>query len=307
MRKMILLLISLFFCTQVNASPLTLTDLDHLNANIAPVPHGQLEYYEFGDGQPIVLISGYATGVASWNREFLLALAKQYKVIIFNNRDIGQSIIHSTTYTTIALAEDTYRLITKLKLNKPYVIGISMGGMIAQQLAIRHAEDLGGLILINTAIAGHEAIPPKANVQDFILHTPNNLLIRYVDAVRYIAPPHWRLYMAYKLYQDHFIPHGANETLRTSPTILAMQQQLILGWSKNTTAALQLRHLQLPTLILNGGADEVIPPINSDILKANIPHAQLVRFKEGGHVMMYQFPVQIAQAIDKFIAQKKLA
>ena len=62
----------------------------------------------------------------------------------------------------------------------------------------------------------------------------------------------------------------------------------------------------MPVLILNGTADAVIPPINSSILVQTIPHAELIRWKDGGHAMIYQYPKQIAQCIDNFIRQMNL-
>jgi pimeloyl-ACP methyl ester carboxylesterase len=136
---------------------LTADGLKSLHANYAPVKDGRIEYYRLGVGSPIILLPGYVTDISSWNRSFLAALAKHHELIILNNRNVGGSVVHSTQYEAKYLAEDTYQLIQYLELKKPTILGISMGGMLAQQLAVLHSDQIGPVILINTAIAGQQA------------------------------------------------------------------------------------------------------------------------------------------------------
>lgn len=289
-------LIALCLCLSTTAFAI---NIDHIQPSYYKTHDGQIEYFRFGHGAPLVFISGYATGVSSWNRELLTELAKTHEIILFDNRDIGGSQFKSPSYTSQDLANDTFALIHYLHLNKPVVIGISMGGMITQQVAALHENALGGIVLINTAIAGQQSVPPDSTVQEFILNTPSNLIRRYIGAVRIISPPNWRLYMAYKLAQDHFRV-DRNETLNTPDAILHKQQKLILGWAADNKTAKRIASLSIPALILSGDMDQVIPPINSHILASTIPHATLYHWKNGGHVMIYQFPIQIAKAIDQF-------
>ena len=130
-----------------------------------PVQQGQIEYYRFGHGSPVVLIPGYATDVTSWNREFLTKLAEKHQFILLNNRNVAGSPIHSNSYRSEDLANDVYLLIKKLDLKKPAVVGISMDGMIAQQLAVLHQKSLVQLILINTSIAGSQAVHPDPVIE----------------------------------------------------------------------------------------------------------------------------------------------
>ena len=272
-----------------------------LSPHYSLIQKGQIEYYQFGHGSPIILIAGYATDVTSWNSEFLATLAEQHQVIVFNNRNIGKSLVQSSSYENKDLANDTYQLIQNLKLKKPAVIGISMGGMIAQELAILHPEKLGQLILINTAIAGKDAIHPSPAVEKKMMNMPANKLGRYFVAVNLFFPTSCKLKMAYALAAQRFIPTNYIEI--DPQAIMPQQRQLVMNWIHDDAAAKKIKKLDLPVLILNGESDVVIPPDNSVILADTIPNAQLIRWKQGGHAMIYQFPQQIANEVDEFITE----
>lgn len=294
--------LSLMWSTSLYAYNVNL--LKTQTAHILPIKNGKLVYYRFGHGTPIVLICGYATNVSSWNRYFLAKLAQHHEVIVFDNRNVGDSLIRSKQYSAADLANDTDQLIQKLKLNKPTVIGISMGGMIAQQLAVAHPNDVGHLVLINTAIAGHQSVPPSKEVEQVILDTPKGAIRRYMIAIKLLSPPSWWVRMAVDLPKNRFEPKSDPALLGVSAETLKQQQQLILAWAKNDKTALQLKKLNIPTLVLSGGSDDVIPPINSNILAKTIPHAKLLRWPEGGHAMIYQYPDELAGAVNWFVINK---
>ncbi|WP_176695286.1 alpha/beta fold hydrolase [Legionella massiliensis] len=263
---------------------------------------GRIEYFMFGHGKPIVLISGYAANVSAWNRKFLFELAKRNQLIIFNNRNVDGSYNKSAAYSAKDLANDTYSLITQLHLHKPAVVGISMGGMIAQQLAVLHSNAIGHLVLINTAIAGTQAVKPSLQVQALLTNIPQGKIRRFFTVLRLMAPPFWWPRVIYTMKTDRFIPMGHKE-LGVSKKTLPQQQQLVLAWSKDEDAARKIATLHVPTLILNGEKDMLIPPVNSMILADTIPQAKIKRWPNGGHMMAYQFPESIANAIVDFVNQ----
>jgi pimeloyl-ACP methyl ester carboxylesterase len=268
-------------------------------SHFVPVLHGKMEYYELGAGSPIVLIPGYGTDVSSWDQAFLTTLAQRHQLIVLNNRNVGRSIIKSSRYESQDLANDVHQLIVQLKLSKPAVLGISMGGMIAQQLAVSHPNDVGQLILINTVIAGHQAVAPSGAVKKLMLRKPKNQLDRYAVALELFFPPSSITSMAYVLAADRFQPPHYKPV--STLTILP-QQTLVMHWIADNATGDKISQLKLPVLILNGNADIVIPPINSVILARNIRYAQLLRWENGGHGMIFQYPNQIANAVSDFIA-----
>jgi len=292
----------IFGCStyQYPAHTYAVNTLTHLLPNHAKIKYGQIEYYRTGHGSPIILIPGYATDVSSWNREFIAQLAMQHQVIILNNRGVGGSVVSSNSYSPQDLANDTYQLIQKLKLKQPAVIGISMGGMIAQQLAVLHQDTLGALILINTSIAGKKAVHPSPDIENKLLHLSKHQLGFYFSAIELFFPPQARTSMAYSLIADRFYPK--NLTKINAGAIMPKQQSLIRDWFNDNETANKLTQLHLPVLILNGKADSVIPPINSIILANTIPHSQLVQWKNGGHAMIYQYPYEMGDLINHFIS-----
>lgn len=275
-------------------------NLNSANAETVSIKNGQIEYYQLGNGTPIVLIPGYVTDVSSWDNEFINTLATEHRVIMLNNRNVGRSVIKSTRYESKDLAEDTFQLIQALNLKKPAVLGISMGGMIAQQLAVLHGRQLGKLILINTAIAGNGSIRPSLETQNKLLAMPDNKIKRFWLALELFFPSSWRFRMAYALAMDRFQP--ANYLEVDPAAIIPSQRNLLFQWGEDNNTAKKIRQVQLPVLVLNGEADVVLPPKNSDILARTFSRAKLVRFKEGGHAMIYQYPHELAQAINHFIA-----
>jgi pimeloyl-ACP methyl ester carboxylesterase len=296
-----LLMLALSGCNtyHITTNPSVKQSMAKAHAQYAAIRQGKIEYYRFGSGSPIVLIPGYATDVSGWNREFLLGLAQHHELIVLNNRNVGGSVIHSTRYKSKDLANDISQLIEYVQIKKPTIIGISMGGMIAEQLAATHEDQIGKLILINTAIAGRQSIHPSPEIEKAMLNIPYNKLGRYIMAVNLFFPPSSRLNMAYQLAVDRFQPDHYIEIDPAS--IFPQQRQLILDWAKDNSTAKKLQKIGLPVLILNGEADAVIPPKNSQILAKTFRHATLIRYKEGGHAMIYQYPKEITSLIHTFI------
>lgn len=287
-----IVLIGLTFSSDAQAS-------ERLIPSYLPVKHGEIEYYRFGEGDPIVLINGYGNNVSSWNRHFLNELSRQHEVIIFNNRNVGGSVIRSASYTSLDLANDTWQLIEGLHLQQPTILGFSMGGMIAQQVTILHPKEIKNLILLNTAMAGSQAVAPDNVIQDTMFNPPANALKRDTAIIKILSPRGWRLHTALSLEFDKFKPDQIEPL--PSKAILNKQRQLIVDWSNNNDAAKQIARLDLPVLILNGGSDQILPPKNSDVLFHNIHTAKLVRWQDGGHSMIFQHPREIAYVINDFL------
>lgn len=292
------LLFSLLLLISCNISARTLSIQD-IPPRFAITPHGQIEYYKMGKGTPIILIPGYATDLTSWNREFLIALAKQHELIILNNRNVGRSFGYSTDYDSKVLANDVSDLCKALRLKKTNVLGISMGGMIAQQFAVLHPEQLYKLVLINTAIAGQKSVRPPADIANRLLNMPTNKFKRYQLSLELFFPPEWKTRMAFALIFERFQPQSYQEI--NLPVTLSPQQHLLMRWLADNATRSKLKKVTAPVLILNGQADIVIPPENSIILTKIFPHATLVRWKDGGHAMIYQFPLQMANVINHFL------
>lgn len=290
---------TLLFLILMLSGCVTYSSLNAPRHQYADVQNGEIEYYRFGKGTPIVLIAGYGTDISSWNNAFLAPLAAQHDVIVFNNRNVGGSHVYSHHFLSRDLANDTYQLIQDLHLKNPAVLGISMGGMIAQQVAVMYPHTVSKLILINTAIAGNHSVRPSEEVQDKILNMPPSEIGRYNLAVNMFFSPSESNLASFNLVFDRFQPPYYQRI--NICAVRCEQQALVLDWADDNATAKKLESLPMPVLILNGLADQVIPPINSVILAKNIPHSTLKRWRNGGHAMIYQYPTAMANIINHFL------
>ncbi len=116
--------------------------------------NGQELYYEVhGDGPPLVLVMGIGYDSTLWTLAQVPALSKRFRVVIFDNRDVGRSSKASAPYTIADMADDLAGLMQGLELTKAHVLGLSMGGLIAQEFAVRHAALLDRLVLTGSGAA----------------------------------------------------------------------------------------------------------------------------------------------------------
>jgi pimeloyl-ACP methyl ester carboxylesterase len=255
-----------------------------------------LEYESFGDPAhpPVLLIMGLGAQLLLWPEDFCRALADAgYRVIRFDNRDVGLSsklehagrprlmraAIASTLrlpvrapYTLDDMAHDTLGLMDGLGLARAHVVGCSMGGMIAQILAARHAERVGSLTLIMTS-SGNPRLPgPSLKIRLRLVKRPQRLdresLIRHsMETWRLIGSPQ---YPAEESALREKVERSFNRSLY--PQGLARQTLAILASPSRVPL---LRRIAAPTLILHGREDPLVPVAAAHDLAQHIRHARL--------------------------------
>src|SRR3954447_20666549 len=134
-------------------------------------------YRSIGSGRPLVLVMGLAGAIDAWEPSFLDGLAKQgRRVIVFDNEGVGRTTTRPGTLTIRRMGDDAAALIKALRLRRPDVLGWSMGGMIAQSLAVRHPRDVRRLILAATAPGDGVFTPPRPDAAAALAAEPPNLL-----------------------------------------------------------------------------------------------------------------------------------
>ncbi len=269
-----------------------------LKQNILPVKDGQLAYYRFGHGSAMVFITGYGATLSEWNNTFLYTLAKSHELIVFDNRGVGNSHFSTNRYNVRDLISDTAQLITKLRLNKPTVLGWSMGGMVAQELAIQHPALVGKLVLMNTKIGGNTAIPTAPDVEKKLTDKSGTQEEKFNRIMSILFPASDVNNMSKIFVENMFKPEGKPEPSVLS-SVLQKQKALLKNWRTANNIPQKLRRLAVPTLILTGSEDVIIPPQNAIILANTIPRSRLIIINNGGHAMMYQYPTLITGAIDQ--------
>ncbi len=255
-------------------------------------------YYEVhGQGEPLLLIMGFGGSVLDWGWVLPPKLAERYRIIMFDNRGAGRSDQPPGPYSIKQMADDAANLMDALGLESAAVFGASMGGMIAQELALNYPGKVKRLILGCTSAGGSGGVmdpeiqaylEPRADMTLYQMlwwSAPAGFPQEFIDAHRDIVER--------KIQSDLIYPSG----------LPAYKAQLAAF--KAHDAYSRLQSLQMPSLILVGDRDILIPPDNSRILARIIPGAQLKVIEGAGHIFWISHPEEtffmLADFLDKDI------
>lgn len=248
---------------------------------------------------PLVLITGYAATAAEWDPAFLAALARTRRLVIFDNRGMGNSTGPVATLSVGQMAGDTARLIKALKLKRPDVLGWSMGGYIAQVLALQSPQSVRRLVLASTDPGSTRATPPSAAVLAVLENpdaTPATLDTVLFPANRQAAGTAWNARIGAQ-------PNLTAADFNTPGDVVEAQSVAAgddwLGSGDGTYA--RLPRLKARTLVAYGAKDVVVPPANAKLLIARIPHVQSRRYADAGHAFLFQDPAGVGAAVTRFL------
>ena len=251
-------------------------------------------YYEVhGYGYPLVLIRGLASNADHWYCQ-VPAFSSHFSVITFDNRGIGRSDITDSPFTISTLADDTVGLMDVLGISRGHVLGISMGGMIAQELALKYPERVNGLILACTHCGGKNAVAPDPAV---IQNLAASLFSGTEEALQKGLTS---LFTERTIKESPSILQRYGEVSRKFPppaVVLVNQLKAVQGhdtWEKLPT-------IRNPTLVIAGKEDVLIPPENSKILAERIPNARLQILERGGHQFLIEEPDGFNNAVFEFL------
>jgi pimeloyl-ACP methyl ester carboxylesterase len=250
-----------------------------------------LGYRCFGDGPPLLLVNGFCSTMDMWNPRVLEKLSGQYRVIVFDNRGAGYSNTGTLPFSISLFASDTIALLDALGISRVSCIGLSMGSYITQEIALRRPDLVRKLILVSGDCGGLESERMSNDIFDNLADksgTPEKIAERMFSI---LFPHSWlRTHNPWDFCPEVY------ETIPEETPIL--QMNAIDSWGGTCR---QLRGLQVPTLVLSGTDDVVIPAKNSVILAGLIPGAWLVQFRNGGHGLMYQFPDEFSALVLLFL------
>jgi len=256
----------------------------------AQVGDVSIAYKSFGQGPPIILITGYRVTMDTWDPILLYKLSEQYRVIVMDNRGMGFSCNPGGNLTIEMMAEDVAGLMDVLGISSAHILGWSMGGFVAQELALSHPEKVDKLILYGTGCSGGSDIPP--DVWPVLTDTNSSSEGRSSFLIPLLLPLNWT-----DTHPDIFsrLPIPI-----TTPTEDMMEAQAFAMESWGGSCE-RLDHLMDPTLVITGMEDGIIPPEHSLELVEEIPDSWLVRIPFGGHYLMYQFPEKMAGVVEVFL------
>lgn len=261
-----------------------------------PVSGAQIAYRRVGSGAPLLVLNGLAATSTDWDPTFIDELASENELILLDNRGIGGSTDDGTPYNIAQLADDTARVMEALGFKSASVLGWSLGGFIAQTLAVKYPGKIDKLILLSTDFGGKTAELAAPGVRSQLTGTSGIPKEQARRLLSILFPAD----VADSFYRD-FGDIVAAARARLSPDLVCRQADAMDEWHRNGIGA-GLAKLHVPVLVGTGSEDIVIPPSNALALVNAIPGAWLAQFKGGGHAFMAQYPRQLAGLINRFLA-----
>jgi len=244
----------------------------------------RIAWERHGSGQPLLLVHGL--GYARWGWEPVLeSLAQSFDVILFDNRGIGESDAPPGPYTAPELAADAAQVLDEAGVDRAHVLGTSLGGMVAQELALTAPERVDRLVLACTTPGGQKAFPmPERTVQ---LMTNGATLRQFVENA--LAPePDPDLV-------DRILRHRE----ATAQPFEAWSAQAAAGATFD--ALDRIEAIEASTLILHGTEDAVVDSRNSSLLAARIADSRVELFPGGGHLFFWEQPDRFVEVVTEFL------
>jgi len=243
-----------------------------------------INYKVQGQGEPLVLIMGYSGDQTGWMFQ-THAFKKHYRVITFDNRGVGKTDKPSGAYSMKMMADDTAGLMEHLGIKKAHVLGVSMGGMIAQALAINYPERINKLILGCTFAARDETsgLTPEftkavgygeAYTDDDARSAPIRKILEALVLSAFNSSLYRIILWFWMKIQIRLM----------GTTGFVGQMEAILG--HNTLK--DLPTIQAPTLVITGTNDRLIKPSSSEVIAKLIPNAKLVKVEGGSHAFLIE-------------------
>ena len=252
----------------------------------------QLYWEEHGSGPPVLLIMGLSFTSAMWFR-VAPHLAKSYRTIIFDNRGIGRSDVPRGPYTMRTLASDAEAVLDAAGVTAAHIVGASMGGMVAQELALRSPGRVLSLMLGCTSYSGLFSKWPHFR------KSPNQFALFRASRLQREWAMRDMLYAAGTL--DELIEEDIQVRCQCRWTYKGVFSQFagILLWSSYR----RLPSIKAPTLVVHGADDHILPPQNGRIVASRIPGARFVLIPQAGHILMTDQPEITMQHLLRFLQE----
>jgi 3-oxoadipate enol-lactonase len=250
----------------------------------------QLDYERTGSGPPLLMVMGRSGTYSHWGEPFLERLREDFELILYDHRGIGASTRLEGPVTIKQMAEDAAGLLAALELDSAHVLGISMGGMIAQELALAQPELVRTLTLgctycggAGSALSSPEVI---ARVGEAIASGDPERIIRASWEAN-VSPGFateqapWQRFLEISLRR------------RVAMQVIVEQTRAVAG---HDTSA-RLGDIHLPTLVIHGTVDETLPVVNGEMVAGLIAGARLELLEDVGHLFFWERPERSAELL----------
>jgi pimeloyl-ACP methyl ester carboxylesterase len=250
----------------------------------------ELHYERRGDGEPLLLIQGLSGNHLHWGEPFLRALEPGFALVAYDHRGIGRSGRLRGEFSLADLAGDAAALLDALGIESAHVLGISMGGMVAQELALRHPDRLRSLTLGCTYAGGPGSVLTAPEIWQRLAEP---MLAR--DRERAIrAGFELNVSKAYAADEEGWRAYRERATQLPAPVpVLVAQAQAVAGHDVSA----RLAEIAVPTLVLHGDEDQMLVVANGRMIAEAIPGARLEVLQGVGHLFWIEQPERTAELV----------
>jgi 3-oxoadipate enol-lactonase len=248
-----------------------------------------------GAGEPLLLVQGMTGHSLHWGEKLLTALERDFELVLYDHRGVGRSAPHDGPLSIAELASDAQALLDALDIAQTHVLGISMGGMVAQELALAAPERVSTLTLGATYCGG----PGAQFTEDRIV---NDLAMAILsgDADRKVrAGWDFNVSPAFANADGNF--ERFSEVAVTYPVALPMIMAQVQAIMAHDTSA-RLAEIAAPTLVVHGTADQMLAASNGELVASLIPGARLELLDGVGHLFFWEQPERVAELVAEHVA-----
>ena len=252
----------------------------------------EIAYKDFGQGEPLLFIIGYGSTMDLWPSGVLSNLSSKNRVIVFDNRGMGNTTTSDKPFSIELFADDAAGLLDALNISRSNILGWSMGADVAQELALRHPAKVDRLILYAGSCGGNESVPSSPEVLNKLTNSSGSAREQGERLFSLLFPATW--------LRDHpdsrtYFPIPTE----TSPAkSFIRQSEAISSWNGTYS---RLPGIRSPVLVLTGTEDVISVPANAFVIGERIPGAWVIQVPGGGHGMMYQYPDQFERIVTFFL------
>ena len=274
---------------------------DTAPTRFAQVGENRFAYRRFGNpvGTPIVLLQHFMGNLDNYDPAITDALATHREVILTDNAGVGLSTGEAPK-TVSAMARDAASLIDALRLERVDLFGFSMGGYVAQEIALERAELVRRLILVGTGPRGGEGMAELAPDTAPLFrkaYDPQDLMWLPI-----FFSPSDPSQTAGRRFLERIRARTEDRDLEVSQATVAAHSVAAREWGAPSPGGFDyLKRISLPTLVVNGSNDIVVPTVNSYILQQNLPDAELILLPDSGHGSHFQFPERFNRYASDFL------
>lgn len=260
--------------------------------------NGQAIYYEIhGEGPPLVLIMGIGYDATLWALHQIPELSKEYRVIVFDNRDSGRSSQATNSYAISDMADDVAGLLDGLQIERAHVLGISMGGMIALEFALRHPDRLDKLILTGTGAATSRSMFDPISVWSFVKQNDTEGMT--------FASQQFLWLFSTDFLRNHQAVEQTMAVLASNPNPVSAE-----AYARQASAYVlhdaidRIGDIQASTLVIAGERDRLTPPWIGRELADAIPGAKIhvVEGPGSSHVLPLERPEDFNRIVLSFLS-----